>query len=71
MLYWWNPQTNRGYAFEYQNIIIHAVSRDTSSFPHMCIFCQLETGDDLENEEEVDNSVVRFVPADNTSCKNF
>ena len=77
-LFWWSDEASRGFAFEYKKIIIHAVSRDLASFPHECIFCQLDydtpmevEGDEAQEDgvqEEVDD-VVRFVPADKASRK--
>mmetsp|Transcript_42361 Transcript_42361/g.76889 ORF Transcript_42361/g.76889 Transcript_42361/m.76889 type:complete len:186 (+) Transcript_42361:56-613(+) len=56
----------KGIAMDYPFITVHAVSRDTSAFPEPCLYCQLRTEDNGEEEEEEDSEVpeLRFVPAD-------
>jgi len=29
-------------SFHWRSMLMHAISRDTSSFPHACIYCQVE-----------------------------
>lgn len=48
MLAWWNQETGKGFEVQYPAIVLHAISRDTSNFPHPCLYCQLE----LNGEEE-------------------
>ena len=41
----WVSQTNeRVYGIDYHSILLHAISRDESAFPHPCVYCQI-TGD--------------------------
>eukprot|EP00729_Bicosta_minor_P023126 gene23126-26094_t len=48
VLAWWNQETGKGFEVQYPAIVLHAISRDTSNFPHPCLYCQLE----LNGEEE-------------------
>ncbi|OQR82171.1 hypothetical protein THRCLA_11075 [Thraustotheca clavata] len=51
------PQQNElGYAWDTPYISLHAISRDTSSFPEACLYCHLDIEDDVHE--------VRFVPED-------
>ncbi|ETV85141.1 hypothetical protein H257_02986 [Aphanomyces astaci] len=45
-----------GYAWDMTFLSLHAISRDTSSFPEPCLYCQLDVDDEV-NE-------IRFVPCD-------
>ena len=58
--------------FNYLSISLHAISRETTKFPHQCIYCLVDsepetTEDDRDPENPV--SEVRFVPEDNTSIQ--
>ena len=58
--------------FNYLSISLHAISRETTKFPHQCIYCLVDsepetTEDDRDPENPV--SEVRFVPDDNTSIQ--
>jgi len=72
-LSWIDDQTKDGFSIEYPSISLHAVCRDTSQFPHECLYCMTEFP--LEeapesNEDEDDASQIgelRFVPDDKTS----
>lgn len=46
----WVSSSHAGLTFQlsYPQIVMHAVSRDTSSFPHACIYLQLDEGEDDE-----------------------
>lgn len=41
-------------------IVLHAISRDTESYPEPCLYCQ------LDSEEDEDPHELRVVPADET-----
>ena len=48
-LVWFDAANQKGYAIDYKSIALHGVSRDTTDFPRMHIYCQLcEVGDDEE-----------------------
>ena len=34
-------ETGKTLSFHWRSILMHAISRDTSSFPHPCIYCQV------------------------------
>lgn len=57
VLAWWNQETGKGFEVSYPSIVLHAISRDTSSFPSPCLYCQLE----LDGEDEPP-SEMRIVP---------
>lgn len=38
----WRRNDGQGFRLEYPSIAIHAVSRDTASFPHECLFIMLD-----------------------------
>ena len=61
--------------FDIPYISLHAISRDTSSFPHPCIYCQLDedeedynNDDDEENEDDSPKEIY-LVPKEDTACK--
>ncbi|XP_071086668.1 methylosome subunit pICln-like [Haliotis cracherodii] len=69
----WMGENGRGFSLEYPAISLHAVSRDTSSFPQECLYLMVEgklSGEaqdgSSEGEEEDDPPIgeVRFVPSD-------
>lgn len=41
-LYWSKEGESRGLSLDYPHICIHAVSRDTSAFPHPCLYLMLD-----------------------------
>ncbi|ETW03491.1 hypothetical protein, variant [Aphanomyces invadans] len=45
-----------GYAWDMTYLSLHAISRDVSTFPEACLYCQLDVEDEV-NE-------IRFVPQD-------
>jgi nucleotide-sensitive chloride channel 1A len=53
----WLHSTNaaHGFGITFQSLSIHAICTDTDSFPHPCIYCQVDKDDDGLSE-------VRFVP---------
>jgi len=63
---WLGVQEHIGFAIDYPFVAVHAVSRDPSSFPEPCLYCQLRTEDSAcaDEEEEPDIPELRFVPAD-------
>jgi hypothetical protein len=40
-LIWFDAQNQKGYTVDYKKMILHGVSRDTTEFPRMHIYCQL------------------------------
>lgn len=65
ILEWKN--NNKHLKFQYTSISLHAISRETSKFPHECIYCLIETESEEaiiseEDNDQVDVSEVRFVP---------
>ena len=40
---WLETSGGRELTFHWRSMLMHAVSRDTSSFPHPCIYCQVHT----------------------------
>ena len=60
-------------ALEYPSIVIHAISRDTSVFPHPCIYLQCLLGQDSDREEEEEEGEgevreYRLVPPSSEHC---
>ncbi|EDQ84478.1 uncharacterized protein MONBRDRAFT_12744 [Monosiga brevicollis MX1] len=56
---WWSADRNYGYAVNYPDLMLHAVSRDVERFPEPCVFCYLDLeGDDAS---EVGESRLREV----------
>jgi hypothetical protein len=86
-LVWFDGINQRGYEIDYQHIVLHGVSRDTTDFPRMHIYCQLcEVGDNEEttfgesDDRQQDASdgkdliqveEVRFAPKDCTHRKSY
>lgn len=60
MLIYWDASSNKGFQIDYPSISLHAISRDTTNFPQPCIYCQIDTTD---NEEE-DTIELRICPQD-------
>lgn len=66
----WCDSSGQGFSLEYPAISLHAICRDTSQFPHECLYCMLEMPvDDNETDEASDDSTdkvgeIRFVPED-------
>jgi len=59
-LSWTSDDQSEQISLEYPDISIHAISRDTSSFPHECVYllhCSTEEEEDEEEEEEDDEGV--------------
>ena len=58
-LTWMSDDQSEQFSLEYPGISIHAVSRDTSTFPHECVYllhCPTEEEEE-EEEEESDEGV--------------
>ena len=58
--------------FNYLSISLHAISRETTKFPHQCIYCLVDSEPETtEDNRDPENPVseVRFVPEDNTSIQ--
>merc|ERR1719253_1025316 len=49
---WLGVEDHIGYAMDYPFVSVHAVSRDPSSWPEPCLYCQLRTEDTNGDEEE-------------------
>ncbi|KAF6019298.1 CLNS1A [Bugula neritina] len=69
---WINSEGN-GFKLDYPSISIHAISRDTTTFPHECLYMILDVkldadGDPADEGDESDSdsggTEVRFVPAE-------
>ena len=41
-LIWLSLDRSAGYRMDYPYVLLHAVSRDTSTFPHACLYAQLD-----------------------------
>ena len=77
-LRWASSDGSAGLELEYPSIALHAVSRDTTSFPHHCVYLQCvrpafegEGGEgEGEGEEEEEEEVVeyRLVPPSPEHC---
>jgi len=62
---WLNGQNpTAGYAMDYPFVTLHAISRDKSAWPEHCLYCQLRTEENDDNEDEPEIPELRFVPAD-------
>eukprot|EP00049_Salpingoeca_infusionum_P019118 m.360314 g.360314 ORF g.360314 m.360314 type:complete len:217 (+) comp18966_c0_seq1:84-734(+) len=61
---WWNELGAQGFTVNYYDLVIHAISRTTSSFPEPCIYCQVDPGYDADEEEDGELIEIRFVLAD-------
>mmetsp|Transcript_40113 Transcript_40113/g.76670 ORF Transcript_40113/g.76670 Transcript_40113/m.76670 type:complete len:182 (+) Transcript_40113:29-574(+) len=66
-----DSDVSKGYSFPFRAISMHAVSRDSESFPHPCIYMQIEgavegyTPTEEEDEEDDDTATeLRVVPGD-------
>lgn len=64
----WISSSGNGFALEYPQISLHAISRDLSAYPQECLFLML---DDQDSECEQDNdseeskiNELRFIPDD-------
>lgn len=69
---WKGTNENDTLTLEYPSISLHAISRDTGSFPHECLYCLLESADVVSEDErdpEAEVSEVRFVPENEDNIK--
>jgi nucleotide-sensitive chloride channel 1A len=64
-LIWQSLDGSVGYRMDYPYVLLHAVSRDTSSFPHPCLYAQL---DDEVEEEAFQSARMRQPAADSASA---
>ncbi len=85
-LTWTSDDHSETFILEYPNISIHAICRDTSSFPHECVYLlhspPVESGGEEEEEEEEEEGEeeveekrggsmeIRLVPPNLTQCKS-
>ncbi|KXJ25172.1 methylosome subunit pICln [Exaiptasia diaphana] len=69
----WSNDEGRGFSLEYPSISVHAVCKDTSKFPHECIYCMLDAPleDCSEDDEDAKVGEVRFVPEDKESLQQI
>ncbi|XP_014256606.1 methylosome subunit pICln [Cimex lectularius] len=80
-LSWVNEATGRGFSLQYPHICVHAVSRDTSTYPKECLYLMIdanidfsgeEQGSDEEEEDAEDKMTeIRFIPDDKTSLDSM
>ena len=51
----WAGTDGQGFSLEYPHIMLHAVSRDTSAFPHPCLYLMVDAkiGPESDGEREV------------------
>ncbi|XP_043188877.1 methylosome subunit pICln-like [Amphibalanus amphitrite] len=79
----WAGTDGQGFSLEYPHIMLHAVSRDTSAFPHPCLYLMVDakigpqaddaasdgSGGSSDEDAASGSSVteVRFVPSDGGS----
>ncbi|KAG6532067.1 hypothetical protein ZIOFF_005905 [Zingiber officinale] len=73
----------KGYAVDFLSLSLHAVSRDPEAYPFPCIYTQIETGDEDDEESEDSYSEIngdlvlskitemRLVPSDAGKCLSF
>jgi len=71
---------NNGFLLHYPQISLHAISRDSTNFPHACLYMMVqrtEYGDeemeegDSDDERESNLKEVRFVPGDEQLLENM
>lgn len=60
-LIWMALDRSAGYRMDYPYVLLHAVSRDTSSFPHPCLYAQLD--DEVAEEAFATASMRQQAPA--------
>lgn len=62
-----NDGANHGYAVDYVNIVVHAVSRDPEISSQACIYAQLDTSHIEINDEDEDEDPIepemRLIPS--------
>eukprot|EP00242_Pyramimonas_sp_CCMP2087_P009216 CAMPEP_0198209434 /NCGR_PEP_ID=MMETSP1445-20131203/15818_1 /TAXON_ID=36898 /ORGANISM="Pyramimonas sp., Strain CCMP2087" /LENGTH=217 /DNA_ID=CAMNT_0043883205 /DNA_START=119 /DNA_END=772 /DNA_ORIENTATION=+ len=64
-----------GFSITFHNIAMHAISRDPESFPHSCIYMQIDTGELYESDEEEEEegqeiiTELRIVPSTDESLE--
>eukprot|EP01111_Echinosteliopsis_oligospora_P017895 TRINITY_DN793_c0_g1_i1.p1 TRINITY_DN793_c0_g1~~TRINITY_DN793_c0_g1_i1.p1 ORF type:complete len:199 (-),score=66.51 TRINITY_DN793_c0_g1_i1:59-655(-) len=51
----WMDGQSKGYVIDFPYISLHAISRDTSHFPHPCIYCQLDSDSEPVQEDSDDD----------------
>lgn len=67
----WIGGDGQGLTLHYPSISLHAISRDTSSFPHECLYLMVDSDEEAHDEGGSDSEEeqggpyeVRFVPQD-------
>ena len=74
VLLWKCDSSDEHFRLQYPSISLHAISRDTNSFSHQCLYCLLESPEVIETEERdpyPDVTEVRFVPLDSDNLKSM
>lgn len=62
-LVWLNDaDASKSLSIGFRSIVIHAIAKDTATFPHPCIYCQLDGDNDEDEIREL-----RFVPTPDIS----
>ena len=73
VLVWKSSITDENMELTYPSITMHAICRDTNSFPFECIYCMLESSAlppaDENEQDPVEMTEVRFVPDDKEQLK--
>ena len=57
-------ETNIYFKFDFCDIMLHAISRDTEAFPKECIYTQID-------DEDGNSIEIRFVPSDKLHLENI
>ncbi|XP_022201788.1 methylosome subunit pICln [Nilaparvata lugens] len=83
-LSWVNSETNTGFSLCYQNISLHAISRDLNARPYECLYVMVDTcldegqnggndneDDDDEEEEKPEYTEMYFVPDDSSRLNDM
>lgn len=79
ILSWLNP-LGQGFKLEYPSIQLHAISRDTTTFPEHCLYLMVEgsiIGEELSSSDSEDRdpvapiSELRFVPDDKNALQDM
>lgn len=73
-LLWRGDIESQSFRLSYPSISLHAICRDTSSFPYQCLYCLLDSEDVLETDEENSEpsvTEVRFVPLDSNKIQQM
>lgn len=74
----WRSNNGNGIVLYYPSMAVHAISKDTSTFPHECMYVMYNEAllsanndADSEDDDEAEISEVRFIPSDSDSLKKM